>query len=135
MSFVMRKVRLIVLLLIVLPVVASAEMACPLAGKWKSNEKLTLEQMELNHDLNERQIKLLSNDFFGKLLIEYSCTEGTSCYEGDCETEPYTIVSQDGNEVTIESTFGRKEIALNGNCYSILIEYLGFSEIFCRVKE
>lgn len=131
----MRKILLSTILIIILPALSIAEVACPLAGKWKSNESLTLEQMKLNRDISESQRNFLSNDFFGKLVIEYSCTEGTSCYEGECETDPYIIISQDGNAITIESTFGGKEILLNGDCYSILIEYLGFSEVFCRVEE
>lgn len=131
----MRKIQLITILITLLPVLANSESECPLTGRWKSNEKLTLEQMKLSRELSEKQRNFLSNDFFGKLVIEYSCTEATSCYEGNCETDPYILTSKDGNGIIIESTFGRKEIILNGDCYSILIEYLGFSEIFCRVTE
>ncbi|MGA2516444.1 MAG: hypothetical protein ABSG44_07815, partial [Thermodesulfobacteriota bacterium] len=73
---------------------ATARKDCPLVGRWRSNEKATLEQMEKYGNLTEEQRNAFSN-FFGKLTLEYTCSKVTSYYKGSLVTKDMkSVVSQ-----------------------------------------
>jgi hypothetical protein len=114
---------------------------CPLKGKWKSNEKLTLGEMKKDKDLSKRQVDFLSNNFFGKLIVEFTCNELTSYYEGEITKKEYKIIKRDGNYITIryfENGLGEDcdyTIELAGGCYYIPLPILKFREVMCRIKE
>lgn len=74
---------------------------CPLRGKWRSNEKLTLIEMKNDKDLSKRQVDFLSSDFFGKLTVEFTCNELTSYYEGEITKKEYKIIKRDEHFITI----------------------------------
>ena len=130
----MRKRLLITFCLFIIPSVSLAEEDCPLKGKWHSDEKATIEQMEKYGNVTEKQRKFFSKNFFGKLTIEYSCTEAMSYYEGTVETGKYEITKRNGNTLEVESSYGKKKITLAGDCYLMSLEPLTFSEVFCKVK-
>jgi len=130
----MRKIALIIFCLFCIPSVSFAEDDCPLKGKWYSNEKATLEQMDKYGNLTEKQRKLLSNKFFGKLTIEYSCTEATIYYNDTVKTEKYKITKRNGNTLEVELSSTKEQITLAGDCYLISLEPLTFSEVFCKAK-
>jgi len=114
---------------------------CLLSGKWKSNEEKTLKNMS-KAKLTKKQRKYLSNNFFGRLVVINTCKKSKSYFEGDSETETikYISVKENGNIITTEyysELFGetmQSVAVLDGNCYSLGLESMGFSEVFCRVK-
>ena len=124
---------------------ASARSDCPLAGKWKSNEKATLEQMaRYGGEIPEAVRKMLSTNFFGRVAIEYTCSNMTSYYDGN-ETGKdmkYDILKEEGNLFEIRyhapDLYGgltTVPITLDGDCYCVpLNKHFAFSEVFCRVK-
>jgi hypothetical protein len=119
---------------------ACAKDDCLLKGRWQPNEKATLEQMEKYGDVTEKQRQFFTNNFFGKLTVEYTCTEATVRSKGGASTGRYKIIRQEGN--TLEVRFYEKvpddgitrRIILDGDCYHVPLHNLHFSEVFCRVK-
>ena len=130
----MRKIVFITFWLLLLPVVSPGSDDCPLKGKWRSNEKATLEQMEKYGKVTERQRKFFRNNYFGKLIHEYSCTEAVSYYEGTVQRDQYTISHRYGNVLEVHFSKGVVKITLDNDCYFMPLGQLGFSEVFCRVK-
>lgn len=129
-------------ILFIVPFYGSITLAdnCPIAGTWKSNEEKTLENMK-KVELTEKQISLLSNNFFGELIVEIDCEGFTSFYEGQQESIKFKKLEVNGNVYTstyYDELFGEevtRSITLEGDCYSLLLEGLGFSEVFCRTEE
>jgi len=117
---------------------ASAD-ECLLAGTWKSNEEKTLQNMKAVQ-LTEKQRKLFSNGFFGKLVIDYTCKGFTSTYEDMVETYQFISMKESGRVVTTEYYEPSQKknllytIEIIEGCYSLPIGKLGFNEVFCRVK-
>lgn len=112
---------------------------CRIAGVWKSSEELTLKNME-KAKLTEKQRKQFSSNFFGKLVLDYTCKGFTSTFEGNVDTYQFLSMKESGDTVTTEhydpfyKTNIKHTMTIKGNCYSIPIERLGFDEVFCRVK-
>ena len=123
-----------------LPQYLIADDNCPLKGKWKSNEKMTLKEMAKDKNLSKKQIELFSKDFFGKLIVEISCDEFTSYYEGNVSRYKYKLLSKDGNIIKIEVDdpiyrgLEIKTIEIKDDCYFIPVGSLGFREVFCRIE-
>jgi hypothetical protein len=121
---------------------ATARNDCPLAGKWRSDEKATLEQMGKFGDLTENQRNIFLN-IFGKQTLEVTCSEVTSCYDGSLVAKDgkYEIIKTEGNLLEIkyfapEILGGTtiKRITLVGDCYYLPLDRFTFSEVFCRAK-
>ena len=112
---------------------------CLLAGTWKSNEEKTLQNMK-SVQLTEKQGKLFSNGFFGKLVIDYTCDGFTSTYEDMLKTYKFISMKEAGHYVTTEyyeplqNKNLRDIIEIIDDCYSVPINKLGFDEVFCKVK-
>lgn len=110
-----------------------------IAGVWKSNGELTLKNME-KAQLTEKRRKLFSKNFFGKLVLDYTCKGFTSTFEGKVDTYQFLSMSESGDTVTTEyyDPFNKQNLkrtaSFESNCYSIPLEHLGFDEIFCRVR-
>jgi len=97
--------------------------------------------MEKYGGVTEKQRQLFMNNFFGKLVAEYSCTEVTLHSEGGASTGKYKIVRQDGNVLEVQfydevpDDGITKTIILYGDCYQVVpLLNLHFNEVFCRVK-
>ena len=115
---------------------------CPLVGKWRSNEKATLEQMEKYGNLTEEQRNIFLN-IFGKLTLQFTCSEVTSYYNDSLVAKDvkYEIIKREGNLLEIKyyapEILGgttTKRITLVGDCYYLPLERFTFSEVLCRVK-
>ena len=117
-----------------------AQESCILEGRWKSNEEATLREMAKNKNLTKKQIAIFSNNFFGKLIIDYTCSEFTSYYEGKYNTFKYKVTQQNENFLMAQyydhifKEYVTREIEINGNCYFTPLEGLGFKEVFCKVE-
>jgi hypothetical protein len=121
---------------------ATARSKCPLAGKWRSNEKATLEQMEKYGNLTEEQRNAFLNNF-SKLTLEYTCSEVTVYYKDSLVVKnmKYEIIKRESNSLDIiyysTKLLGRvtaNRIILVGDCYYLPLEQFTFNEVFCRVK-
>lgn len=119
-----------------------AEEKCIMKGKWRSNEKATIEEIKRNTSISEERIKfIISKRIFGQLSVEFTCNEFTSHYEGNINRKKYKIIKKEGNFITIEyfdDTLGENTvdiIELDGDCYYVPIETYGFREVLCRVKD
>jgi len=133
---------------------------CPLKGKWKSDAEATKQEIEKNKKYTKKQREKLSSEIFGKLIVEYTCTEHTTNYDGQTHQFSYKILKRNENKLTVQyidkecdntlisqdinsnescnnecdGTTTVQEIYLNGECYSIGYETSGYSEIFCRIN-
>ncbi len=132
---------LIPLLLILAPLLlACAKNNCILKGRWQSNEKATLEQMEKYGGITEKQRQFFTNKFYGKLMVEYTCTEATLHSKGGTSTGKYKIIRRQGNVLDVQfydkipEDGITKTIILHGDCYQVPQHNLHFNEVFCRVK-
>jgi hypothetical protein len=121
---------------------ATSKSNCPLAGKWRSNEKATLEQIEKYGNLTLEQLNALLNNF-SKLTFEYTCSEVTVYYQDSLVVKnmKYEIVKREGNSLDIiyySSELLRRvttdRITLVGDCYYLPLGQFTFNEVFCRVK-
>jgi hypothetical protein len=112
---------------------------CLLAGTWKSNEEKTLQSMKAVQ-LTEKQRKLFSNRFFGKLAIDYTCEGFTSTYEDMVKSYKFISMKESGRYVTTEYFEPSQNknlldtIEIIDDCYSVPLGKLGFNEVFCKVK-
>ncbi|HEY9050011.1 MAG TPA: hypothetical protein VIQ03_00620 [Gammaproteobacteria bacterium] len=112
---------------------------CLLSGKWKSSEKKTLENMA-RANLTEKQKMLLSDNFFGKLIVIISCKDFTTYYDGEAEVTKLISIKEEGNIITteyyseIDGGIIKRKAVLSGNCYSVELGELGFSEVFCKIE-
>jgi hypothetical protein len=119
---------------------ACAKDDCLLKGRWQSNEKATLEQMEKYGDVTEKQRQFFTNNLFGKLTVEYTCTEATLYSGGTASTGKYKVIRREGNVLQVQFYDNvpddgfTKRIILDGDCYQVPLHNLHFSEVFCRVK-
>ena len=121
---------------------ATVRKDCPLVGKWQSNEKATLEQMQKYGNLTEEKKNTFLN-IFGKLTLEYTCSKVTSYSKDDLVVKAmkYEIVRREGDLLEIRyhapellGGTNTKQITLVGDCYYLPLERFTFSEVFCRVK-
>ena len=113
---------------------------CPLKGKWKSNLKLTINEIEKNNKLSQKQLDSISKNF-GKLEVEFTCNEFISYYEGTINKKSYKIIKKNGHFITIrhfDEILGQDSdntLELVGDCYYVPYRTLKFKEAMCRVKE
>jgi len=119
---------------------AAAQAAdCQIAGTWKSNEALTLKNME-KAQLTDSQKQLMSKGFFGRRMLNYTCKRVVSTFDDTMETHDFVRMAEDGNVVTMTyydqrmRSVHKTMVTISGNCYSIPIEEFGFDEVFCRFK-
>ena len=99
--------------------------------------------MEKYGDATEKVQSIFLNNFFGKLTLEYTCSEVTSYYQDSLveKTMKYEIVKKEGNLLEIKYHASEllggtttKRITLVGDCYYLPLDRFPFSEVFCRVK-
>jgi len=121
---------------------ATARNDCTLVGKWASNEKATLEQMEKYGNLTEEQRNIFLN-ISGKMTLEYTCSKVTSYYKDTLVAKDmkYEIIKSEGNLLEIKyhapellGGVTTRRITLLGDCYYLPLERFTFSEVFCRVE-
>jgi deoxyribodipyrimidine photolyase-like uncharacterized protein len=133
---------------------------CPLKGKWKSDAEATKQEIEKNKKYTKKQREKLSSEIFGKLIVEYTCTEHTTYYDGQTHQFSYKILKRNENKLTVQyidkecdnslisqdinssescnnecdGATTEQEIYLTGDCYSVGYEILGYREVFCRTN-
>jgi len=94
-------------------------------------------------EIPEKVRKILSDNFFGRLTIEYTCSKMTSYYDGSTTAKDmkYEILKREDNLLEIKyhapDLYGgitTMRIMLDGNCYYVPLQSFTFSEVFCKVK-
>jgi hypothetical protein len=121
--------------------VSFAQDDCILKGKWKSNAIATKKDMEKNNVYTKEGREKIAKELFGRLTVEYTCSDYTTNFDGQTYIFGYKILKRNGNSLTVlyidrecEDNNLEQEIILNGDCYSVKFETLGYSEIFCKIK-
>jgi len=111
---------------------------CLLSGEWVSNEEMTLTSMNSSGKINEKQRKLLSSDFFGKLKLTYTCNSVTSLFEGQSRISTYELVRNENGGFIMKSIVDDvkydQEIWFtdDNRCYYSVVGKLNFNEYFCK---
>lgn len=96
--------------------------------------------MNATGNVTKKQREFFEGDFFGKLLINSTCTSFTSYMDGIADTASYEILYQNSNSTKIkyndpiEQKPVEATLTIINDCYSIPLAGLNFSEYFCRVK-
>jgi len=96
--------------------------------------------MSRHGSVTEKQRELFEGEFFGKLRIEITCNQFTTYFDGESETHNYETVLVEGDRITTRYYDRFKQqtventVVLEGDCYSVPLEGLGFREYFCRVE-
>ncbi len=130
--------------LFILPAFTQAQQKLFYVGKWQSNEEKTLASMRATQGIPEGARTMFANDFFGKLVNEFSSQAFTTYFT---KQKPDSPVFIDANivmlsENTIRITYFDekrrqetiRELTFEDDCYSLLVTEWQFKEYFCRVK-
>ncbi len=114
-----------------------------LLGKWKSNEKKTLESMRETQGITDKAKVLFENDFFGKLIIDYKNDTYQARFDNSVEElnkyYPYKILEVTTEHYLIEGydalleEFEKKMLFWEGECYFVYTSKWNFKEYFCRL--
>ncbi len=86
---------------------------------------------------------MFERDFFGRLVVEFDCSQMRSFYKGQVHESDYELVfvSPGESDVIIQAhdrQSPRSSVltyVMDGDCFSRDIDGLGFSEVFCRLSD
>jgi hypothetical protein len=111
----------------------------PLLGAWRSDEQLTLQEVE-RAELTPKQRELLAEPgFWGELEVRYEVGRVYSSYEDLGGWLPYRVIDSGPGFAQIEfmdsltGEITRPKLLLEGDIMKMPIEHLGFYEVFRRV--
>lgn len=114
---------------------ASEAEECPLNGTWKSDAARTL--AAIADKSPPAALNVLSKDFFGHMVHEWTCTGMRAWFDyyERPEPTPYTVVESDVNSVVVsfpDSSDGDLRLIFEGECYKVQLGEERF-EYFCPV--
>jgi hypothetical protein len=113
-----------------------------LIGTWQSDADATIAHRKTTHPVTEKN-EAAMRKLFGKMRITYTARDLTSELSAVVETQPYQIVSKDGESVTIReySPLEKKDVVVrirfvDADTYWVDVsnELFSLSECFRRVK-
>lgn len=112
---------------------------CPLNGTWKSDAARTLADIGARDALSDSSKSALSNDFFGHMVHEWTCSSLTAWfdYQQRPEAMPYMLTESTSDSVVVHLTNDSQpdlRLTFEGDCYKMWYETKGFHEYFCRVE-
>jgi len=140
----MSKLLTIIMLLAAPALCLGDEMPDWLIGVWQSNEKMTLDDMNNNHEVSQKAHQVFDHDFFGKLIQVVRKNESASYFVDEkpknIKFEKYKKVIVKENSVTfiqysevinddMESTIYKE-----GECFYMLVSKWQFKECFWPVR-
>jgi hypothetical protein len=112
----------------------------PLLGTWRSDEELTLHEVE-RADLSPKQREFFREPgFFGDLELRYEVDRVHSSYHGAGSWRPYQVVGSGPGFVQIEymdpltGEMTRPKLLVEGDLMKMPVRNLGFHEVFRRVE-
>ena len=112
-----------------------------LLGKWKSNEKLTLESMNGVEGVTKKAREVFENNFFGHLVVEYKEKEYRSINDKDnieSSFVPYEVLEVTDRYIRIREWSDllkeneESTLYFEGDCYYVITSKFNFREYFCR---
>ncbi len=129
---------LLAIALIWFPSLAVMADDCPLQGKWTSDAARTLADIATRDTFEADAMNAVSQDLFGHMIHEWSCTEFRAYFDNSEPAEAVTYQIRDRKaESFIVTVHGETEfelkIALEGACYKVRIGGRQFYEYFCPV--
>ncbi len=112
-----------------------------LIGKWKSDEKRTLDSMNSVDGVTPKARKLFESDFFGSVIIEYRADVVRSIDEKEdyvSDFVPYEVIEVTDKYIRIKEwsdllqEYEEWNIYMEGDCYYVITSKFNFKEYFCR---
>lgn len=79
-----------------------------LIGAWKSDADATIAALRKKRPVTEKQEQFMRT-LFGKMTITYTATNHTWELDGTVETQPYTVVSRDGDCIGLKTRSALKK--------------------------
>lgn len=115
---------------------------CRMAGKWKSNEALTIADMKKHGHVTDEQRRVLADGFFGRLVHEFTCSKGRTYFAEkgpkNAAWLPYRVLEKGRNYVVLGDPGGKRAQGVRfefvGRCFKLPVAKLGFDEFFCRAN-
>lgn len=110
-------------------------------GKWKSNERLTVESVNRTQGLSAQSRAFLEDGFFGHLQTEIRKSESRTVSEKDnydSGFEPYEVLEVSDDFVRIKAwnsffqDYDERVLYLEGDCYYEIFKQFNFRQYFCR---
>ena len=111
---------------------------CALQGRWRSDAARTLASISSSNLADASTINTLSEDLFGHMIHDWSCTEFSTWFDaqGPGEPVPYDVLESNEESITVrvsgQATFELR-MEWEGECYKIPVAGHDFQEYFCRV--
>lgn len=138
------RTAIVLLLLLSISNLSSAEDKLFYVGSWQSNEKMTLVSMEKVKGIPEKTREAYRDNFYGK-LINIIRKDSFTTYFADQKPDHLNFVNA---EITVlpkdtirfkyfhetRDQYVEREISFENNCYSVPDLQWGFREYFCRVE-
>ncbi len=111
-----------------------------LTGTWQSDADATMAELRKTRSLTDEQDAKL-RPLFGKMKITYTETTITIDFEGKVDTQPYQILSEDGDTITIKSwsAFSKQDEVyhirfVGSDRYWVDVEQFAMRECFRRIR-
>jgi hypothetical protein len=134
----MKTMGLLLLTAVATPSVSLAN-ECPLQGTWKSDAARTLADIAANNAMAPRALNVYSDDVFGHMIHEWSCSELRAWFDHEERPEPvqYLIQAQTSESLLVTFPNGDESdltLILEGECYKIRFDGRKYHEHFCPVQ-
>jgi len=120
---------------------ASAVLANPLAGTWKSDRELTLQRLDVDNVAPQHRKTIIEEADLGNAVVEFSDEEYTWTLGEKHVRLPYKVLSIEGHYVEIEyfrtpaaTKPTRMRLFVTGDLLYTPIGELNFYEVFRRVS-
>jgi len=111
---------------------------CPLHGTCKSDATRTLADIAANDAMSRTSMNAISNDFFGHMIHEWTCTELTAKFDYQPHYQPMAYrIAEHTSEFLLVTFPGDEEgdlrLVWEGDCYKIRFGNNRYHEYFCPV--
>jgi hypothetical protein len=109
---------------------------CPLHGVWKSDAAKTLADIAATNAMSAQAMSGLSDDFYGHMTHEWTCTDLRAWFDRDKRPEPvpYRISELTTESVLVTFPNGSESdlrLVFEGDCYKVRFEKQKYYEYFC----
>ncbi len=111
-----------------------------LLGKWRSDEERTLQEVQKIPALPEKFRELFENNFFGKLVFEFTKNKIYSEFDGETSEGSYKVVRSTDESITVRARSSLLQedeettYYLDGEAIYTIVSKYDFREYFKRIK-
>ena len=111
-----------------------------LIGTWQSDADATIMELQKARPVSDKQ-EVAMRELFGKMKVTYTDATITTELNGVVDTQPYQVVSRDGDSVVVKSwsALSKKDEQwrlrfIGSDTYWVDVEQFALSECFRRIR-